>query len=308
MIRDLAGIIPPLTTPFDSEGRVDLDGLRRNIGRYQEAGLGGYLVFGSSGEAVHLDSDERARALEVVRSAAGDACPVIAGVNAQSTAAAIAEVRRAAAAGADFALVITPYFYQGAMSQEVLAGFFGEVAEAAPLPILVYNIPQNTGVRVSPATLARLAEHPRIVGTKDSSGDFAVLGETLRRVPAAFRVFVGSAAILHPALVAGAAGGILALACALPEACVELASRVAAGDHEQARELQAQLAPIGRLLTGDLGIAGLKAAVDAVGLAGGSPRPPLRPLALADQQRVNDALAPYSEDRKRPLAVGLPAE
>lgn len=295
MTFELTGIIPPLTTPFDAEGAIDLDGLRRNLARYEDARsgdqrLGGYLLFGSNGEAVHLDPGERDTVLEAVRSALPAGRMLIAGVNANATREAIAAVRQAADQGADAALVITPYFYRGAMSQDVLERFFNDVADASSLPLLVYNIPQNTGVRVAPATLARLARHPRIVGTKDSSGDFGMLAETVRRVPDDFRVFVGNAGILQPALEAGAAGGILAVACALPDACIELFAAARDGDHDIARSIQRRVAPIGRLLTTELGIPGLKAALDLVGLVGGNPRPPLHALDATARGKIARAL------------------
>lgn len=283
-------IIPPLTTPFDSGGDLDLEGLGRNLERYERAGLGGYLVFGSNGEAVHLDAAERFRVLTTVRHTLGAGRFVLAGVNALSTRAAIEQVARAADAGADAALVVTPYFYQGAMSQDVLRAFYTDLADVSPIPLLIYNIPQNTGLRVQPATLAALAGHQRIAGTKDSSGDFGVLAETLRLVPAGFRVFVGNAALLHPALTAGASGAIVAAACAVPEACVALARSVIDGDVQRARALQCKLAPLGRLLTAELGIAGLKAALEIAGLTGGLPRLPLQPLPPGARAQVAAAL------------------
>ncbi len=282
----LSGIIPPLTTPFRSDGAVDLDGLTRNVARYQQARLGGYLVFGSNGEAVHLDRGERRRVLATVRAALGPEPFVLAGVNAQSTKEAADDISRSAEAGANAALVITPYFYKGSMSQPVLEGFYTDLAERSPLPLLVYNIPQNTGVRVAPHTLATLAQHERIIGTKDSAGNLGILAETIRQVPSDFRVFVGSASIVHAALVAGAAGGILAAACVVPEACVALHDAVVAGDHDRAAGLQRRLAPLGNLVTSDLGITGLKAALDAIDLVGGAPRRPLLPAAPEARARI----------------------
>jgi len=284
----LAGIFPPLTTPFDAAGNIDSGALERNLEHYETVGLGGYLVFGSNGEAVHLDEDERRRVLEIVRGAT--AKTVIAGVNALATREAILQTRQAADAGADAVLVITPYFYRGAMTQEVLREFFVEVADVSSLPVLIYNVPQNTGVTLRPATIAGLAGHERIAGVKDSSGDFSALGETLRLVPHDFRVLVGHAGILYPGLCAGAAGAVLAVACVAPEICVELVQTVARADHDRARELQNRVAPLARMVTIELGVGGLKAAMDLRGLAGGRPRSPLKAPGAEDRERLAAAL------------------
>ena len=282
----LTGILPPITTPFDPAGAFDPGALAANVERYGEAGLAGYLAFGSNGEAVHLTDGERLRVLEALRRAAAPDRLVVAGVNEQSTAAAIEATRRAAGAGAGAALVITPYFYKSAMNQEVLRGFFEDVADASPVPVLVYNIPQNTGVTIAPATLAELAAHPNLIGVKDSSGNLAALSETVRLAPEGFNVLVGSAGILYPALSMGASGAVLAVACIAPEACVEIYRAVSAGDHDRARELQQRLSPLASLVTAGLGVAGLKAAADLAGLAGGPPRPPLRPVVAGEREHL----------------------
>ncbi len=290
MSLDLAGILPPLTTPFDASGELDLEALAANVERYNRVELAGYLAFGSSGEAVHQTAEERRRVLSTLREAAVPGRPVIAGVNQLSTAAAIRETRRAADAGADAALVITPYFYKSAMTQDVLRRFFSDVAEASPVPVLIYNIPQNTGVTVAPATFRELAGHPNVVGVKDSSGNQGALAETVRLAPDDFAVLTGSAAILYPALVMGARGAILAVACVAPEACVELYHAVRAGDHPKALDLQRRLAPLGNLVTAELGIPGLKAAVELAGFAAGAPRPPLAPAGDDARRRIAAAM------------------
>ncbi len=286
----LSGILPPITTPFDAAGALDLGALAADVERYNDAGLAGYLAFGSNGEAVHLTDAERRRLLEALRRAAAPGRVVVAGVNEQSTAAAVEATRQAADCGADAVLVITPYFYKSAMTQGVLRRFFTDVAEASPLPVLAYNIPQNTGVTIAPRTLAELAEHPNLVGVKDSSGNQGALSETLRRVPDDFTVMVGNAGILYPALAMGAAGGILAVACIAPEACVDLYRAVVAGDHQVARELQNRLAPLAGMVTAELGIPGLKAAADLAGFAGGPPRAPLRPIGAEQRDRLVAAM------------------
>ncbi len=283
---DLGGVLPPITTPFDDRGEVDLDALSRNVERYDGAGLKGYVAFGSNGEAVHLTAAERQRVLETLRRRAAPGMTIVAGVNELATRGAIVAARRAADAGADAVLVITPYFYKGAMTQDLLRRFFLEVAESSPLPVLLYNVPQNTGVVIEPQTVAAVAEHSGIAGVKDSSGNLAALADTVRRVPPSFQVLVGNAGILYPALAMGAGGAVLAVACLAPGPCVELYRAASAGDHDRARDLQQRLAPIARMVTVELGVAGLKAALDLAGFAGGAPRGPLRPVGKAGRRRL----------------------
>ena len=282
----ISGILPPITTPFDARGGVDLGALVANIERYNETGLSGYVAFGSNGEAVHLSESERRQTLATLRRAAAPGRLIIAGVNEQATAAAIAASCQAADAGADAVLVITPYFYRSAMTQEVLENFFLEVAEASPVPVLAYNIPQNTGVAVTPATLARLAEHPKVAGVKDSSGNLVVLAEILRLTPDDFAVMVGHAGIFYPALMLGAAGAVLAVACVAPGACLELSERVEQGDHGGAREIQQRLSPLADLVTVELGIPGLKSACELAGWTGGAARAPFLALTAEQRRRV----------------------
>lgn len=282
----LTGVLPPITTPFDERGDLDLDALVRNVERYNSAGLAGYVAFGSNGEAVHLTVAERRRVLDTLRRTAAPDHKVIAGVNELSTRAAITATRVAADAGADAALVITPYFYKSAMSQDLLRGFFLEVAAAAPLPLLIYNVPQNTGVVIEPRTVAALATHANVAGVKDSAGNLAGLAETVRLAPDGFIVLVGNAGIFYPALMMGAAGAILAAACVAPEACVEIHRAVVAEDPSRARDLQQRLAPLARMVTAELGVAGLKAALDLAGFYGGPPRSPLLTLGGADRRRL----------------------
>lgn len=292
MAIDLDGILPPITTPFNAAGDLDLDALRRNIERYNTTGLRGYVAFGSNGEAVHLDAAERERILRTVQEAAAPGMALVAGINELSARAAHAAIRQAADAGADAALVITPYFYKGMMSQEVLREFFLEVASESTLPILLYNVPQNTGIVLEPETIAELSGEEKIIGVKDSSGNLKAMSETLRMVSDEFNVLVGNAGACYSALSMGARGGILAVACAAPRPAVALHAAVRAGDDERARELQEALQPLGRAVTVEHGIPGLKASLDMAGLDGGSPRSPLRPLteeARAQLQAVMQA-------------------
>jgi 4-hydroxy-2-oxoglutarate aldolase len=282
----LSGIFPPVTTPFNERGDVDYAALASNIACYNEDGLAGYVALGSNGEVVHLSTEERTRVIEAIRHGASNEHTIIAGVNELSTRSAIEAARAAADSGADAALVVTPYYYKASMTQEAFVRHFTEVADHSPLPVLIYNVPQNTGVVIESATISKLAVHQNIIGVKDSSGNMGAISETLRRSPASFQVLVGNGGILFPSLMMGATGAVLAIACAAPRACVALYEAVKAGDHQRGRELQNRIAPLSHIVTAGLGVPGLKAAMEMLGLAGGPPRAPLVPVSSSERERI----------------------
>lgn len=287
---NLNGIFPPVTTPFNEGGDVDYGALASNIARYNDTGLRGYVPLGSNGEAVHLTADERKQVIETVKNAATSRHTIIAGVNEVSTRAAMAATRAAADCGADAVLVITPYFYKSSMSQEVLFRYFSEVADQSPLPVLIYNVPQNTGVTIESATLAALGAHQNIIGAKDSAGNMGAISETMRLVPEGFSVMVGNGGIVYPALAMGATGAILGVACAAPRACVELYEATKGGDHSRARELQNRIAPLSYIVTAGLSVPALKAAMDMLGFEGSFPRAPLGALRSSDKEKVRTVI------------------
>ena len=282
----LNGIFPPVTTPFNQQGDVDYAALASNIARYNEDGLAGYVALGSNGEVVHLSSEERTRVIETVKRGANRDHTIIAGVNELSTRAAIEASRAAADAGADAALVVTPYYYKGSMTQDAFARHFSEVADHSPLPVLIYNVPANTGVVIESTAIAKLGVHQNIIGVKDSAGNMGAISETIRRSPANFEVMVGNGGILFPSLMMGAVGAVLAVACAAPRACVDLYKAVKASDNDKGRELQNRIGPLSHIVTAGLGVPGLKAAMEMVGLAGGPPRAPLVALSASERDRV----------------------
>jgi 4-hydroxy-2-oxoglutarate aldolase len=282
----LNGILPPVTTPFNERGDVDYQALASNIARYNETGLAGYVALGSNGEAVHLAPDERRRVIETVKRAAASSHTIIAGVNELSTRGAVEAARAAAECGAEAVLVATPYYYKSSMTQEALARHFTEVADRSPLPVLIYNVPQNTGVVIESATIAALASHQNIIGVKDSAGNMGAIAETIRRSPASFAVMAGNGSILYPSLVMGATGAVLGVACVAPRPCVELFEAHMAGDHARARELQNRIAPLSQIVTAGLSVPGLKASMEMLGYASGFPRAPLLPVSASDRERI----------------------
>jgi 4-hydroxy-tetrahydrodipicolinate synthase len=296
----LNGIFPALTTPFDAEGAVASDRLRENIGRYNRLPLAGYVAVGSTGESVLLSRAEVEQVFTAVREAAAPGKLLIAGVGSESTPETISRAKAAANIGFDIALVKTPSFFKSALTPDALVEHYRRVADASKLPVLLYAIPQFTGVALEPDLVARLAEHPNIIGIKESSGNVQRVGEIVAAAPANFQVVVGSADTLYASLTLGAVGGILALADCLPELCLELHSAFAAEQTSTARELNRRILPASKKLVRQLGIAGVKAAMDYRGYYGGPVRGPLLPLSAAQKREaeavVNSLVATAAAD------------
>ena len=234
------------------------------------------MFLGSTGERVHLDESEYLQIIEVARSRVSNDLAFIAGAGQQSTIGTINEITRAAAAGADAVLVITPHYYRSAITQDVLVSYYTAVADDSPVPVLLYSMPALTGIKIEPETVARLSEHPNIVGVKDSSNDVAGFSETVRVCPSEFVVMTGNGTVLLDALRAGATGAILAVGCVVPEICVEIFRAFKADEQERASMLQSKLTPLAAAVTTRFGIGGLKAALDLAGYHGGTVRAPLR--------------------------------
>lgn len=288
----LAGIYPPVPTFFDAAEALDLDTLRRHVARLAAAGITGFVVLGSNGEAVHLDDAERGPVIAAARTAAGDRAQVLAGVGALSTRATIANCHQAAAAGADVALVLPPSHYRGAMTAAALKGHYLAVADASPLPIAIYNMPANTaGIDLDAETIVALSIHPNIIALKDSGGNVAKLAQVAAEAREDFRVLAGSASFLLPTLLIGGTGAIAALANVAPRACLRLVELWEARQLDEARALQARLVAPNSAVTSDFGVPGLKAALQLVAGYGGVPRRPLLPLGDADRGRLRAILA-----------------
>ena len=289
----LAGVLAPITTPFDAAtGDVAPVHLRNNVSRLVAAGLDGVVVAGSTGESALLDPDEQRRMIAWVRDVVPDNHWLIAGTGAESTRQAVALSRAAAAEGADAVLVRPPAYFSAAIAPATLADYYRAVADESPVPTLVYNIPKYTHLPIAAGLLRQLAAHGNIVGVKDSSGDAKNTAAYRDAVPQ-WSVLVGSGSLLYTALELGCNGGILAVACFAASLCVQVYAAFQAGDRERAGRLQQELAPLDREIVGKLGPAGVKAAMDAVGggLYGGPVRPPLAPVAPADRERLAKLVA-----------------
>jgi 4-hydroxy-2-oxoglutarate aldolase len=292
---NLAGVFAPIPTPFDGDGAVDPGKLRRAFPRWLAQPLAGFIVLGSNGEAVLLDEDESERVIVAARESVPKGRPLLAGTGRESTQATIRATTRAAQLGVDAVLVRTPGFYKSQMTNDAFVRHYTAVADASPVPVLLYNFTALTGVTLLPAAVSRLAPHPNIIGMKESGGDIAHIADLVAGTPKDFAVLAGTTATFYAALCVGCVGGILSLANVVPDACSRLYELTRAGRHDEARALQRQLVPLARLLGPAYGVPGLKAALSLLGCDVGVPRAPLAPAPDAALHALREALAQFEE-------------
>ena len=287
----LRGIFPPLTTPFSPDGDVDVKHLRKNIERYNQTKLSGYVMNGSTSESVLLEWDEVEKLWGAARDAASSDKVMIAGTGAESTAETIRHTKRAAALGYQAALVRTPSYYKPFMTFEAETLHFFRVADSSPIPVLIYSVPIFTNYTVEAPLVAKLATHPNIVGIKDSSGNVQRMKDIVASAPRGFNALTGSALTLSEALEAGCVGAILAISCVVPDACVDLYEASRRGEKERVEQIKKQAIAPAAALTTKFGIAGLKWAMDHLGYYGGAPRAPLLPVSDSAKAELDSILA-----------------
>ncbi len=271
----LAGVLPPITTPFQ-DGKLDVGKLKTNFQKWNKTGLSGYLVLGSNGETVYLNKKEKIKVTEVSRESIPTSQIMLVGTGMESTQETILFTNQVAKMGADCALVVTPSYFKGSMKPQILYDHFMAVADSSRVGILIYNVPQFTGINLDPEIVAKLSEHSNIIGIKDSSGNIGQLSEMINLSQKGFAVFVGSAPVFFPALCVGAVGGILAVANVVPQECVQIQNLFNKEKMNEARALQGRLTPLAKAVTTKYGIGGLKMAMDLAGYCGGDPRLPLK--------------------------------
>ncbi|HYX28272.1 MAG TPA: dihydrodipicolinate synthase family protein [Pyrinomonadaceae bacterium] len=276
MSINLSGLLLPITTPFKPDETIDTHGLVSNIEKWNQIGITGYVVLGSTGERVNLNETEYLRVIETARGATPDSMSFIVGAGQQSTRGTIEEIELAAKAGAEAALVITPQYYRSAMTQGALEAHYTAVADASPIPIVLYSMPDLTGIKIEAETADSLSDHDNIIGMKDSSNDVETFRRTVQRVRSDFVMMIGNGTVFAEALRAGARGGILAVGCCAPEICLEIYRAVQANENDRADRLQQSLTALARAVTRTYGIGGLKAAMEMAGYLGGAVRAPLK--------------------------------
>ncbi len=231
-----------LVTPFTAAGAVDEAGVRRLARRQIDAGVHFLVPCGTTGEAPTLSPAERRRVVEIVVDEAGGSVPVLAGAGGYDTREVIEAAHAMQAAGADGLLSVTPYYNKP--TPEGLYQHYRAIAEATPLPIIVYNVPGRTGCNVDPATLARLATLPRVVGVKEASGNMTQICEVLTAVPDAFIVLSGDDALTLPAMAVGARGIISVASNEVPAEMAQMVEAAERGDFAAARAVHTRLLPL----------------------------------------------------------------
>jgi 4-hydroxy-2-oxoglutarate aldolase len=286
----LAGIIPPIVTPFDQVGEVSPVLFRQNIRRWLDEPISGFVLFGSNGEGQLLDEDEKIRLTAFARELVPAAMPLIAGVGGESTRAVIREGKKLAEAGATYLLVSPPPYFGASLAGVAISEHYHHAADALPIPVIVYHIPKNTHVTIEAGLMAEIVKHPNIVGLKDSSGDVKRFADYSNTCDKRCRMFVGNGSLLYTALELGAVGGIVGIGQLAPKMCAAIVEAQRQGDAQRAGSIQEKLVPVHREIVGAFGPVGTKAALDLLGYAGGRPRPPLRPLGEKERKRVEQVM------------------
>lgn len=288
----LEGVFGPVVTNFNpASGDVDRDAFASNIRAHLDAGMSGIVVTGSTGEAALLDEQERMALVEAAREQIPSDRLLIVGTGAESTRTARRYASLAAERGADAVLVVAPHYYGAkAMSAAALRAHYSAIADESPVPVLLYNIPKYMHFALPHQLVAELARHENIIGMKDSSGDLELLGGYLQSQSNSFTVLTGNGQTFKRALERGARGGILAVGLFAAGLALEVYSALAEGSDMAASQAQDRLTPLSAKIVGDMGVPGVKAALDRVGLRGGPVRLPLLSLGSAEQAEVAELL------------------
>lgn len=290
MTPPLTGIFLPVVTTFTGNGEVDLTAFVANLEAHRAGGIAGIVVAGSNGEAPLLEERERTALVGAAREIMPESEWLIAGTGAESTRLSIKRCRDASEQGADAVMVVAPHYYTPVMTSDALYAHFSAIADSSPLPVILYNIPKYAHFSFASKLIARLAMHGNIIGLKDSSGDLDLLHGYLESQSGGFTVLTGSGSTLLPALEMGARGGVVAVAIFAAALVRDVIEALARGDREAAAEAQRRLAPLATEIVGTMGVSGVKAALDIIGLHGGRVRSPLLPLGADQRERVTRLL------------------
>jgi 4-hydroxy-2-oxoglutarate aldolase len=303
VLARLKGVFVPVVTPFNRRGDIDEAGFRSNVRRYVEQGFDGVLIAGSTGEGPYLAERERLRLVELARPLIPAPQLLLVGTGVETTRQTIHLSKEAVKRGADLLLVLTPGYFKNRMDSAALTAYFSAVGDVVRRPVLIYSIPQFTGIHIDPATIGRLSRHGNIAGLKESSGKMEFLHEVLKKSKPGFHVLAGSALIMLEAFQAGAAGAVLGPANYIPDLCLKIYRLYLQGDLEAARELQQRIIPLVQEANVRAGIPGIKYALDLCGYRGGEPRSPLLPLRPAEKRKVAAALRGIGIRLSRPPAA-----
>ena len=290
MNLSLAGVYPPMLTPFREDGKLNIDSHLYNMSRWNEAPLNGYLVLGSNSESAYLTENEKLLLIEKSAEMVPSDRLLIAGTGMESTQETISLTQKAAERGAKAALILTPFYYLGNMTDAALTQHFLKIADAVDIPVLIYNVPKFAHINVSNGLLAALMDHPNIIGMKDSSGNIGQIIQYQSVIRNHFQLLAGTAAVWYPALTLGINGGIMALANIFPSECTHIQSMVKNGFWQDAELLYRKLYPVNHAITATYGVAGLKYAADLLGFKGGYVRSPLMQLNDLQKQSIKEII------------------
>ena len=281
----IKGVFPPMITPFKENGDLDYEKHVSNVKSWGDYDLGGYLVLGSNSETAYLTDEEKLELIRLTIENKKDDRLIMVGTGMESTQATIALTNKAVALGADCALILTPFYYAGKMTDQALINYYEEVADNVKIPVLIYNVTKFTHINISPKVIKVLAKHPNIIGMKDSSGSIPQLVEFKEAIKGQdFNLLVGTASAWYPALTLGIEASIMALVNCCPGECIDVQTEYENGNNEKAREIYERVFPVNAAVTGAFGIAGLKYACDLLGFQGGLVRKPM--LQITEEEKI----------------------
>ena len=287
MSKKLSGIAAPISTPFVNQ-EVSYGKLKSNIQQYSKTGLAGFFALGSNGESMFLTESEKLKVLEVVLQEKAEHQIVMAGAGYESTQQTISFSNQVAEMGADFVSILTPSYFKKRLTDEAMIGYYTEVADAVPVPVIAYNAPGFTGMTLTPKVVEVISRHPNVIGMKDTSkGNMSTY---LSAAGNDFDVLSGSVSTLFESMLLGAKGGVVSLANAFPAPCCELYEACKAVDLDKARRLHYMLIKLNKSVSGSFGVAGVKYASEVAGYHGGDPRKPLLPITAEGRQSIRKAI------------------
>ncbi|MDY6774526.1 MAG: 4-hydroxy-tetrahydrodipicolinate synthase [Halobacteria archaeon] len=287
------GVFPAIVTPFDDEGNVDYDAYESNIRRLEDAGVDGIVPCGSTGESATLTHEEHKKVVETAVEVADK--PVIAGTGSNSTHEALELTKHAEEAGADAALLISPYYNKP--NDSGLTKHYETVADETDIPLILYNVPSRTGQNMSTDVVVELAHHPSIVGIKEASGDINQISELCRRTrDEEFEVVSGDDAMTLPLMSVGGSGVISVVANIFPEAMCDLVSACDEGDYDEARDLHHELLPVFDAMFVETNPIPVKKAMEVLGYSGSGLRLPLDDISDENAEVVRDAVEGFEND------------
>ena len=290
------GVATALATPFQENGQLNLEAWAALIEDQIQEGVTGLVIGGTTGEGMTITDDEFETLLVRAVEVANGRAVIIAGTGSNNTAVSIEKTKRAAELGAEMAMVVTPYYNKS--TQAGLIAHFTAIADASPIPLMLYNVPSRTGVALAPETVGELAEHPRITALKEASGDISVMAQIMAHIPEGFTVYCGNDDQILPYMAWGAQGVVSVLSNVYPGATVALADALLAGDLQTARTWQIRLLPVIDELFAEVNPIPVKAALQARGFEVGAPRLPLVPMSATAEAKLLSAMEQFNEVRQ----------